>query len=76
MREEAKNSYCKLKYCTKCQYVWENSYCASNRASKIYKYKELSSYKLDRQVCAPCERKRNGNIDTYRRTKKLETQYC
>ena len=76
MREEAADAYCKLKYCTKCQYVWENGYCISNRTSKIYKYKELSSYKLKRQTCASCERKRNGNIDSNRRIKKLETQYC
>lgn len=76
MRHEAKNVYSKLKYCTKCQYVWENSYCFSNRFTKIYKYKELCSYKLDRLICAQCERERNGDINDYRRAKKLETQYC
>ena len=76
MREESKNTYCKLKYCTKCQFVWEAGYCPNNRISKIYKYKELCSYKLNRQICAECERNRNGNINTNRRIKKLETQYC
>ena len=76
MRQEPRNAYCKLKYCTKCEFVWESAYCISNRISKIYKYKELSSYKLDRQICAQCERKRNGDINTNRRIKKLETQYC
>ena len=76
MREEAKNAYCKLKYCTQCEYVWESYYCLSNRVSKTYKYKELCSYRLNRQICAPCERERNGNNDSYRRAKKLETQYC
>jgi hypothetical protein len=76
MRYESPNSYCKLKYCTKCEYVWETGYCVGNRMTKIYKYKELSSYKLSRQTCAECERKRNGEINSNRRVKKLETQYC
>ena len=76
MRQEPRNAYCKLKYCTKCRYVWENSYCLSNRVTKVYKYKELCSYKLARQICAQCERERNGDINSYRRAKKVETQYC
>ena len=66
----------RLKYCTKCCYVWENYYCISGRATKIFKYKELSSYKLTRQICASCERKRNGDTNSNRRIKKMETQYC
>ena len=76
MREEARDCYDKLKYCTKCEYVLETGYCNANRISKIYKYKELSSYKLTRQICAECERKRNGEINSNRRVKKLATQYC
>jgi len=76
MREEPKITYCKLKYCTKCSYVWETHYCLSNRITKIYKYKELPSYKLDRQICAQCERERNGDTTTYKKAKRVETQYC
>ena len=76
MREKAKEIRYKLKYCIKCRYVWENHYSLSSRTTKIYKYKELSSYKLDRQICAQCERERNGDIVSYRRAKKLETKYC
>ena len=76
MREEAKKTYCKLKYCTKCSYVWEYYYCLSNRITKIYKYREMPSYGLKRSICAQCERDQNGDINTYGRTKKVETQYC
>ena len=66
----------KLKYCTTCQYVWENSYCNSKSTRTIYKYKELSSYKLERQQCTQCERNKNAEINTGKHNKKLGTQYC
>ena len=76
MAEKAHKEYCKLKYCTNCQYVWEDIYCTSNRMRRIYKYKELCSYKLDRETCAECERGRNANVITYNGDRKLETRYC
>ena len=77
MQEKKYNrKHFKLKYCTSCQYVWESSYCNSKRVSTIYKYKELCSYKLERQECTQCERSINANIDTGKQNKKLGTQYC
>ena len=76
MRYESKRSFDKIKYCTKCKYVWETGYCISNRCQTIYKYSELSSYKLDRQTCANCERKRNGNNSNGQRIKKLAIKHC
>ena len=73
---KANTTYCKLKYCTKCEYVWESGYCRGNKMRRVYKYKELCSYKLDREVCAECERGRNANLKTNRGTRKLETKYC
>ena len=76
MREEAANAYCKLRYCKKCQYVWEKGYCISNRMTKVYKYRELCSYKLKRENCIECERSNDGENNINRRTNKFNTQYC
>ena len=75
MRETAADAYCKLRFCKKCKYVWETGYCNANRMSRIYKYKELSSYKLKRETCKECERSKNERLDSNKRTKKLVTQY-
>ena len=77
MKDVKRKSHNKLKYCTKCEYVWEKYYCISNRMGRTFKYKELSSYKLPRVTCASCsERKHHGNINNRRQTSKLETKYC
>jgi len=65
----------KLKYCKTCKYVWERGYCRGSRARTIYKYKELSSYKLERKECLICERKNDANINSNTRAQRLETQY-
>jgi hypothetical protein len=64
-----------LKYCTSCKYVWESSYCTGNRATRIYKYKELCSYKLKRETCAQCERRLNDKITSKTKVSRVETEY-
>ena len=77
MKDKAYNrEHFKLKYCKTCEYVWERGYCLSNRARTIYKYKELSSYKLTREQCLQCERKKDAKHNIKKEYKRLDTQYC
>ncbi len=63
-----------LRYCKKCNSVWEQPY--DRHAVTVIKYSSLSSYKLKRKYCLECEREINGTkTNTYIRGKRLVTKY-